>query len=297
MSKTIVITGCSSGFGKLAAVKLAQGGNRVYATMRDIGGRNSEKAEELRSISKEQGLDIRPLELDVTSTDSVNAAAHQVDEESGSADVVVNNAGQMYVGITECFDEHELARQLDINVVGVHRMNRAFLPAMRASGTGLVINISSVAGRISIPFFGVYHASKWALEGYCQSLRYELASSGVDVVVIEPGPFSTALFGTSPAPADKDGRTSTYIQNVPQSLADMSEAFGQMFDNDEVPTDPMIVVDRMVELVEMQSGTRPFRSVCGVDFDVSGMNATCEPYYDGVISAMGMEDFATLKAK
>jgi NAD(P)-dependent dehydrogenase (short-subunit alcohol dehydrogenase family) len=296
MSRTIVITGCSSGFGKLAAERLARGGDRVYATMREISGRNAPKAKEIEAIAKEKGLDIRVIELDVTSTESVNAAAARVSEESGGADVVINNAGQMFVGITECFDEQELTRQLDINVVGVHRMNRAFLPTMRAQSSGLVINISSIAGRIAIPFFGVYHASKWALEGYSHALRYELATSGVDVVLIEPGPFSTELFGTSPAPVDADARTTTYVPVVPETLEQMSGGFGAMFENPEVPTDPMIVVERMVELIEMEPGTRPFRSVCGVDFDVGGMNAACDPYQSGVVEAMGICEFATIKA-
>lgn len=295
MSRTIVITGCSSGFGLLAAERLAKGGDRVYATMRDIQGRNADKAKAFEHFSQEQGLDIRALELDVTSTESVNAAARTVNEESGHADVVINNAGQMFVGMTECFDENEFIRQMDINVIGVHRMHRAFLPAMRQVGNGLVINVSSVAGRITIPFFGIYHASKWALEGYSQSLRYELATSGVDVVLIEPGPFSTNLFGTSPAPADAEGRRATYPPVVPETLHQMSGGFSAMFENPEVPTDPMIVVERMAELIEMAPGTRPFRSVCGTDFEVEKLNAARQPFDDGVIDAMGLREFVTIQ--
>jgi len=296
MSKTIVITGCSSGFGQMAAEKLARAGHRVYATMRDIDGRNKDKADAFRSLAKDEGIDLRPLELDVCSTPSVNKAAAVVENESGAADVIINNAGQMFVGITECFSDAELARQLDINVVGVHRVNRAFLPKMRKQGSGLMINVSSVAGRLSMPFFGVYHASKWALEGYTQAIRGELASSGVDAVLVEPGPFSTALFPTSPAPADNEGRTAGYDPAVPATLAGMKEGFGQMFEDDSVPTDPMIVVNRMVELIDMRPGERPLRSVCGADFGTAGFNEICEPFYEGVISAMGMNDFVKIKA-
>ena len=295
MTKTVVITGCSSGFGELAAKELAKQGHRVYASMRGVNGKNKDKASALSAFAKEHGVDIRPIEIDVTSTESVNAAAAQINKESGAADVVINNAGQMYLGITECFDDQELTKQLDTNVVGVHRMNRAFLPAMRKSGKGLVINISSVAGRITIPFFGVYHASKWALEGYSQAMRTELASSGVDVVVIEPGPFSTNLFGTTPTPSDKENRGGTYPKVVHETFEGLNNAFAGIFENPDAPTDPMIVVNRMCELVAMKPGSRPFRSVCGENFGVSELNTMTDAYYDGVTGAMGLNDFATLK--
>lgn len=296
MSKTIVITGCSSGFGQMAAEKLARAGHRVYATMRNIEARNKDKADAFRTLAKDEGIDLRPLELDVCSTESVNKAAAVVESESGAVDVIINNAGQMFIGITECFSDEELTRQLDINVVGVHRVNRAFLPKMREQGSGLMINISSVAGRLALPFFGVYHASKWALEGYTQALRYELASSGVDAVLIEPGPFSTALFPSSPAPSDNEGRTASYNPVVPQTLEGMSEGFDSMFDDESVPTDPMIVVDRMIELIGMNAGERPLRSVCGVDFGTKEFNDQCQSFYDGVIGAMEMNDFVTIKS-
>ncbi len=293
--KTIVITGCSSGFGKQAAERLARDGHRVYATMRGIDGRNAEKSAAMKKAAEADGLDLRPLELDVCCEDSVNAAAAVVEAESGAADVVINNAGQMYVGITECFSADELARQLDVNVVGVHRVNRAFLPKMRAQCSGLVITVSSIAGRLGMPFFGVYHASKWAIEGYTQALRQELASSGVDMVMVEPGPFTTSLFETSPQPADADGRTAGYDPGVPATLEGMKAGFGEMFEDEGVPTDPKIVVDRMIELINMNPGHRPLRSVCGVDFGVRELNAACEPMYAGTISGLGIEEFVTLK--
>ena len=147
MKMTIVITGCSSGFGYDLALKLARGGHRVYATMRAPDGKNADAARSLRDTADTESLDLRVLDLDVTSDASVEAAAATVHDESGAADVVVNNAGQMFGGITEAFTASELARQLDVNVVGVHRVGRAFLPAMRERGSGLVMNVSSTAGR------------------------------------------------------------------------------------------------------------------------------------------------------
>ncbi|MCK5943893.1 MAG: SDR family NAD(P)-dependent oxidoreductase, partial [Planctomycetes bacterium] len=169
MSRTIVLTGCSSGFGLLAAERFARNGDRVYATMRDPAGRNAEAAGRLTDLAERERLQLHVVDLDVCSDASVEAAAGQILAAGHPPDVLVNNAGQMFTGVTEAFDAAELARQFDVNVVGPHRMHRAFLPAMRARGSGLCIEISSIAGRLAVPFFGVYHASKWALEGYSQA--------------------------------------------------------------------------------------------------------------------------------
>lgn len=296
MGKVVVVTGCSSGFGRQLAEQLARRGERVYATMRDTAARNAGVAGELRGLAAREGVDLRVLDLDVTSTDSVDAAAATVLAESGAPDVVVNNAGQMFVGFTEAFTADELTRQLDVNVVGIHRMHRAFLPAMRERGTGLVVNLSSVAGRLGAPFFGVYHASKWGLEGYSMALRGELASSGVDLVVVEPGPFATELFPSSPRPADREGRVAGYPAVAHEALAGLEQAFEGMFADPQTPTDPQMVVDRIVELIDMRPGTRPFRSVVGVDVGVVARNAAVEPFDAAVLEAFGLTAFATLPA-
>jgi NAD(P)-dependent dehydrogenase (short-subunit alcohol dehydrogenase family) len=297
MSRTVVITGCSTGFGRQAAEQLARRGDRVYATMRGTEGKNAGVAGELSNLAESEGLDLRVLELDVTSTGSADAAAAKVLEESGAPDAVINNAGQMFVGFTEAFTPDELANQLDINVVGIHRVSRAFLPAMRKAGKGLFINVSSVAGRLSAPFFGVYNASKWGVEAYSMALRGELASSGVDVVVVEPGPFTTELFPSSPRPADVEGRVETYPAVARETFDGMGGAFEAMFQDPDTPTDPQDVVTRFIELVDMKPGTRPFRSVVGVDFGVRDRNAAVEPFDAAVLEAFGMKEFATLVTK
>ena len=269
----------------------------MYASMRDTARKNSGIAQELGRLAVSEKLDLRVLELDVGSTSSVEAAAARVLTESGVPDVVINNAGQMFVGITEAFSAEEFVKQLDINVVGLHRVNRAFLPAMRKRGEGLIINISSTAGRVSVPFFGVYHASKWAVEGYSMALQAELACAGVDVVVVEPGPFTTSLFPNSPKPADADGRAATYPTAASEAFAAMGAAFESLFKNPELPTDPALVVDRVIELVEMKAGTRPFRSVVGVDFGVRDRNAAVEPFDGALREAMGLTAFTKLATR
>lgn len=294
MPNTIVITGCSSGFGYDLALRRARGGDRVYATMRAPGGKNTDAAESLRDRAEAESLDLRVLDLNVTSNDSVEAAAQAVTDESGAADVVVNNAGQMFGGITEAFSADEFARQLDVNVVGVHRVLRAFLPAMRAAGRGLVMNVSSTAGRCALPFFGVYHASKFALEGYTQALRLELAAAGVDAVIVEPGPFTTNLFPAMTAPADADERAVTYPDAVTGAFSAMGTDFQAMLANPETPTDPTLVVDAMADLIAMAPGTRPLRTVVGVDFGIRARNADDAQHDAALLKAFGMTDFARL---
>jgi NAD(P)-dependent dehydrogenase (short-subunit alcohol dehydrogenase family) len=292
MKKTVVITGCSSGFGKQLSLDLARRGDRVYATMRGTQGKNADSAAELAAAS--DGIDLTILELDVTSTASVDAAAAIILAEVGAPDAVVNNAGVMLTGFTEAFTAEEMTAQLDVNVVGIHRMNRAFLPAMRQRGQGLIINLSSVAGRLSAPFFGVYNASKWAVEGYSMGLRAELACCGVDVVVVEPGPFATALFEVSPQPTDADNRVSDYPEIARAAYMDLGNAFDGMFTDPDVPTDPAMVVNEMIVLIDTPAGSRPFRTVVGVDVGVRERNAAVEPFDAAVLEAFGMTEFATL---
>lgn len=297
MGKNIVITGCSTGFGRDAALRFARRGDRVWATMRGTEAKNAAPAGSLREVARAERLDLRVLDLDVVDTASVETAAAAVLREGAAPDVVINNAGVMYTGITEAFDERELEAQLDVNVVGVHRVARAFLPAMRAAGRGLLINVSSVAGRLAIPTFGVYHASKWALEGYSAGLRLELASSGVDVVLVEPGPFKTELFGQSPTPRDVDGRAATYPPDFREAVQAMGQAFEDIFADPEAPTDPALVVETFVELVDMAPGERPLRTTVGLEFGVAELNRGTDSFDAGVLAAMGLTEIAALRGR
>ena len=294
MPKTVVITGCSSGFGRQLALDLARRGDRVFATMRGTKGKNAAAAEELAEAATGEGLDLNVLELDVTSTASVDAAAALILADAGAPDTVINNAGVMLTGFTEAFTPEEMTAQLDVNVVGIHRMNRAFLPAMRLRGRGLIINLSSIAGRLSAPFFGVYHASKWTVEGYSMALRGELACCGVDVVVVEPGPFATALFEVSPQPADVDQRVADYPEVARTAYKSVGDAFDGMFNDPDTPTDPDMVAKEIIALIDTPAASRPFRTVVGVDVGVRERNAAVEPFDAAVLQAFGMTEFAML---
>lgn len=287
-SKVILITGCSSGFGKIAAIDLARRGHTVYATMRDLVGKNSGSGTELLDLASSENLSLKVLDLDVIDTGSVDAAVKRVIEEKGRIDVVVNNAGVMPIGVTEAFTIEQFRDNLDVNVLGPFRLSRAALPQMKSQGSGLIVNISTVLGRVAVPFFGIYQAGKWALEGLSESMRYELSDSGVEVVIIEPGPFATDLIANSPAPADT--KRLEQNANLINTLQDMMASITQdIFENPEAPIDATILVDAMVKVIDMPHGQRPIRTVAGIDFGVSEVNRVTEPLRVQTLEGLGLE--------
>src|SRR6056297_2948866 len=165
--KNIIITGSSSGFGLKAAKDFADQGNKVFATMRNPDGKNADKKAELEAYSSH----IKVVEMDVTSDDSVNKAMEIILEDAGTIDVLINNAGIMYIGITEAYSVEQSRFQMETNYFGAIRTMQAVLPAMRKEGSGLIINTSSLVGRISPPFFSTYTATKHALEAYSHGLQ------------------------------------------------------------------------------------------------------------------------------
>lgn len=281
--KKILITGCSSGFGYSAAKYLAEKGHHVYATMRNIAGKNDTPASELREFANSNGLKIDVLEIDVTSDESVNSAIAQIPE----VDVLINNAGLGFGGAIEAFSSAQCLAQLDLNIVGTLRTAKAVLPGMRSRKSGLIIQVSSIAGRGAFPGFGVYHASKWGLEGLSEAMRYELAPLGIDVVIVEPGPFSTNFFGNI-VPAANDDIASAY-----QHVGDFFEGFGNlvktMFEDDNAPTDPMIVVKIFENLINTPNGSRPLRTIAGLDFGFQALNDIVEPNRKAILESMGLE--------
>ena len=192
-SKIILITGCSSGFGRLTVETLARQGHCVFAGVRDPDSRNSAAAGELRDLAVAENLDLHVVDLDVIRGDSIDTVVGLVVDQQGRIDVLVNNAGVMNVGITEAYTPDQVRRQLDVNFLGPVQLDRAVIPWMRKQKSGLLIHVSSLAGRLVFPYFGIYCASKFALEAVAESYRYELSAQGIDSVIVEPGPFGTAL--------------------------------------------------------------------------------------------------------
>jgi len=279
--KTVVITGASSGFGEGAVKAFAAKGYRVWGTMRDVAGRNAGKKAALEALSKNVSI----VDMDVATDASVANGFAQILAQ-GPVDVLINNAGIMYLGITEAFSVAQAQEQMETNYYGAIRTMQAVLPGMRAARSGLIINCSSLVGQISPPFFSTYSATKHALEAYTQGLRYELSPFGVDVAIVEPGPFGTGLLASGQPPAHVDV-TDSYgeLAGVP---AAMGAHFAAFLQSEQAPN-PQLVVDAYLALADMPAGKRPTRTVVGIAWGVDAMNAAKQPIQDRVLKEMQLE--------
>jgi len=189
--RTVLITGASSGFGLLTTITLALRGWRVLATMRDL-----DRRDKLEAAARATGaLDrIEFHALDVTNAEQIAALAELVAERTGSLDAIVNNAGFAMAGFADDISDAELRRQFDTNFFGTVAVTRAFLPQLRRQGAGHIVVLSSISGRMGFPGVGSYAASKFALEGWAETLRLEMKPLGIQVVLVEPGAFATDIW-------------------------------------------------------------------------------------------------------
>jgi len=279
--KTVVITGASSGFGEGAVKAFAAKGYRVWGTMRDVAGRNAGKKAALEALSKNVSI----VDMDVATDASVANGFAQILAQ-GPVDVLINNAGIMYLGITEAFSVAQAKEQMETNYYGAIRTMQAVLPGMRAARSGLIINCSSLVGQISPPFFSTYSATKHALEAYTQGLRYELSPFGVDVALVEPGPFGTGLLASGRPPAHV-GVMVSYgeLAGVP---AAMGAHFAAFLQSEQAPN-PQLVVDAYLALADMPASKRPTRTVVGITWGVDEINAAKQPVQDRVLKEMQLE--------
>jgi NAD(P)-dependent dehydrogenase (short-subunit alcohol dehydrogenase family) len=277
----IVITGTSSGFGLLSATAFAAQGHRVWATMRNADGSNREHKELLEAARG----DIRVVDMDVADDASVEAAIAQVIESDGKVDVLINNAGIMYIGHTEAYSVEQAHEQMNVNYYGVIRTTQAVLPTMRRAGRGLIINTSSTAGRVAYPYFGTYGATKFALEAYSQSLRHEMVPHGIDIAIVEPGPFPTNLIN-SVQPEARRHVLDDYgpLADVP---AGMLAYFTDFFNTDAAP-DNQLVVDAYLALVAAEPGDRPARTHVGIEHGVIEINRLTQPIQDNIVDELGL---------
>ena len=269
-SKQVVfITGSSTGFGRLFAETLSRQGHTVFATMRDPQGKNAKNAADLLALASRESLSLFTLECDVTSDASVELAVRSAIAQSGRIDVAINNAGYGIIGLAEAVTTEQARQIMDTNFMGCVRVNRAVLPHMRRHKRGLLMHISSGAGRVVIPAFSLYTASKFAMEALAETYRYELASQGIESVVVEPGAYQTPVFGNLVAAADQS-RTDTYrlANHIPAKMSDLlSNTAG----------DPQEVADVVLRIVETPVGQKKLRyRVSQADLGVDEINATCE---------------------
>lgn len=259
MVQVVLVTGSNSGFGRRIVHTLAKNGHTVFASMRKTQGKNANAARELDLWAQQDNVNVRVLDLDVTDDASVTQAVTQVLEQAGRIDVVVNNVGVACSGVIEAFTIAQAKALFDVNVLGLLRVNKATLPFMRQQGSGLLIHISSVFGRLSMPFSGLYSASKFAVEGLVEAYQYELRSLGIEAVLIEPGPFPTE-HGTKIVCAEAPRIQNDYGAAIAQTIHAQGNTYVTLFSGPQAP-DPQRVADAVNTLAQMPPGTRPLRTV------------------------------------
>ena len=260
----VLITGCSTGFGELAALTFADRGHRVFATMRTPG----------KSAALAARSDITQLALDVCSTESVNAAVTEAINAAGSLDVVVNNAGIEMFGAVHLASDEEVAWQFDTNVTGVVRVARAVVPHMLANGAGTIVNVGSLAGLVGTPYGGLYAASKHAVEALSEAMHFELSQQGIRVRIVEPGQFATQLGGNSLVSAAMTPDSDEYARWQRFRTAQRSLVSGE-------PAPAQQVADVIYQAATEVPGK--LRYLVGADAEL----------VSGVKSAMTFEDFDT----
>ncbi len=255
MEQTILVTGSTSGFGRLTVETLARQGYRVFAGMRAAAGKNAPAAEELRALAQREQLALHLVEIDVTDDASVEQAIKAIIGATDRLDVVVNNAGVSYSGPLEAFTLEQVQQQFATNVFSVLRVNRAVLPQMRKQGSGLLLQIGSITGRLAFPFLGLYGATKFALEGLTESYRYELAPFGIDAAIIEPGTTPTTISANRQVAAEAE-RFALYQAGI--------DAFMVRFyaeNRSAIPPDPQEVANAVAHIIAQPAGERPLRTV------------------------------------
>jgi NAD(P)-dependent dehydrogenase (short-subunit alcohol dehydrogenase family) len=279
MSKTILITGASSGFGRDTAETLHRAGHTVYASMRGVQGKNREAAAALRKLG------VKTVEVDVSDDASVDAGVENVLTEAGKIDVLVNNAGFGSAGVTEAFTTEQAKAIFDTNVIGLLRVTRAVLPSMRQQHEGLIINIGSIFGRVTFPFLGIYGASKFAVEALTDSLRYEVSQLGIEVVEVQPSTYPTNFVASIQTPAGTEV-TKSYgeVGHIPDA---MFKSLTSTFEGTDAPN-PHDVAEAIVKLVSQSKGSRAPRTVVGAPFGSDNANEDVAPVQAKVVEALGL---------
>jgi NAD(P)-dependent dehydrogenase (short-subunit alcohol dehydrogenase family) len=268
----ILVTGAGTGIGKLTAQSLAEAGHIVYATMRDVEGRNQPRTDALRALAELKDIQLHPLELDVLSQESADAAAAAIVREQGRLDVVMHNAGHLVVGPSEAFTPEEMMKVFDTNVFGAQRVNRAVLPYLREQEAGLMVWISSSTTKGGFPpFLGPYGAAKAAMDSLAVTLAYEIARFGIETSIVVPGAFTrgTEHFPSAGKPADA-ARAAAYAR-YDGVMDRIGERLSELTPDD---ADPQAVADEVVRIVGLPSGERPMRPV--IDFVGDGAREVLE---------------------
>ena len=279
--QVILITGSSTGFGRLIAETLGRHGHNVFASMRDPAVRNATNASELRTLVGKESLQIHVVDMDVTDEGSVERAMHVCMEEAGRIDVVINNAGYLLTGLAEATTVDQARSIMDTNFLGCVRVNRAVLPFMRKQRSGLLIHVSSGAGRIVLPSNAFYCASTFAMEALAEAYHYELAQQGIESCIVEPGAYQTPVFANLVQAADHS-RTVTYgaANQIGNKIASGLSA---------AAANPQEVADIILSIVEAPAGQRKLRyPVHPSDLGLGTINEVCAQVQQRTLQVFGI---------
>jgi NAD(P)-dependent dehydrogenase (short-subunit alcohol dehydrogenase family) len=253
-NRTWFITGASRGFGRSFAQAALAAGDRVAATARDTSS--------LEDLVADHGDAVLPVELDVTDRDAVFASVGSVHDRFGRLDVVVNNAGYGVSGAVEELSEEQARRQLEVNLFGALWVTQAALPILREQRSGWIVQVSSIGGLAAFPLTGIYHASKWALEGFSETLRQEVEPFGIKVLMVEPSGFRTDWAGSS---MDRAAPIDAYegIEAIAERRASQ-----QQENNGSQPGNPDLAARALLDTLDRDDP--PFRLLLGnIAYDVA----------------------------
>ena len=259
--KVAVVTGSSSGIGFETSLLLARKGFYTYATMRNLN-----KSQKINDVVEKENLPLKILQLDVTDDKSVKDAIRQITDESSRIDVLVNNAGYGVMGAVEDLSIDEFKSQFETNFFGVIRVTKEVIPIMRNQGSGNIINVSSVGGRIGIPLNTAYISSKFAIEGFSESMRYELEQFGIDVILIEPGVVKTNFFENADVVVNNNDNNTSTTNNITSPYSQLTQKLFEGFEpmlnssSSSVSSDVAEVIYQVIE-----SNNRDVRYPVGKD--------------------------------
>ncbi|WP_367318257.1 SDR family oxidoreductase [Streptomyces sp. HUAS ZL42] len=294
MSNIVVITGASSGFGALTARALADAGHTVYAGMRQTTTRNAPQVEAACVYSKEHNVDLRSVELDVTSQESVDTAISRILDEHGRIDVLIHNAGHMVTGPTEAFTPEQLADLYDVNVLSTQRVNRAALPSMRHAGRGLVLWVSSTSVKGGTPpYLAPYFAAKAAMDSLAVSYAAELARWGVETSIVVPGAFTSGTnhFTHSGRPSDHDveaeyeTKYAGLVRQVGEKLTALAPEGAEA----------SLVSDEIARIIALPAGQRPHRvTIDPIDDGSEEVSDVADRIRREFLTRVGLADLLTV---
>jgi NAD(P)-dependent dehydrogenase (short-subunit alcohol dehydrogenase family) len=291
--QVVIVTGANSGFGRLISETLAREGFFVFATMRELGGRNAPAAKELRDLAQKNSQSLEAVELDVTSDSSVCAGVSEVLRIGRRIDVLINNAGFGYGGLTETFTTAQTQKIFETNVFGAMRTIRAVLPQMHKQGSGLLMQISSGGGRLVIPGMGLYCASKFALEALTESFHYDLAGQGIDCLSIAPGAYPTGIADKIAAGEEPErGHPYGAIRDVPDRIIQQIKQIASSKGN------PQEIADKVLEIIRIPAGQRALRYRVGTGAGgVETINQVCSQIQQQVLAAFAVTEETSFRSK